>query len=376
MRNPMRGGTGFRTASSVVCAAVAAVLLVVGLTTWAYTGPASADTGSASSTTAVTDITGTPLGASTTTSSTAPSVGPRRIIDPTASALYVDNNNCLACHGNAKMASELMNVTRPDGTSIALYVNPKDLENSVHRFNDCTVCHSSEPHDTQSALSKLSQAEKCGTCHQYEYKQYIGSVHGTPQKAGNSDPATCTDCHSTTSSPHNIVRVLDPGASTYPGNIAKTCAKCHDNGKLMGKYGIVEKVYDSYMRSFHGKAISLSGQGAALSQLNTATCTNCHGSHNISAVGNAANSVSGKQNLLKTCQGCHPTAGPEFVAGFPGHRVANSSYLPQVYWGGKLFYYFSRGLLGMGMLLVLSSILMRIGSWTKRKLSRPADKEE
>ena len=30
----------------------------------------------------------------------------------------------------------------------------------------------------------------------------------------------------------------------------------------------------------------------------------------------------------------------------------------------------------MGMLLVLSSILMRIGSWTKRKLSRPADKEE
>ena len=149
--------------------------------------------------------------------------------------------------------TDIMTKQRPDGTSIALYVDPNGLEYSVHRFNDCTTCHSSKPHDVQTPLTKLSLAEKCGSCHQFEYDQYIESVHGAPQTSGNSDPATCTDCHSANSNPHNVVRVLDPSASTYPKNIAQTCAKCHDDPKLMGKYGIVEKVYDSYMRSFHGK---------------------------------------------------------------------------------------------------------------------------
>jgi len=66
--------------------------------------------------------------------------------------------------------------------------------------------------------------------------------------------------------------VLEYNAPTYKKNIAQTCAKCHGNEELMASYGIVEKVYESYMRSFHGKAMQLGTY--EITQLDKATCTN------------------------------------------------------------------------------------------------------
>ena len=336
-----------------------AALVCVGAATLLYTGPAAADAGA--STTSSTEI--------------VPSSGPSIAFDPSAPRPYLDRNNCISCHGDSSLTG-IMTLQRPDGSSVALYVDPNQLSISVHRFNDCTTCHTSTPHEVSTPLTKLSLAQKCGSCHAYEYNQYIKSVHGAPQAGGNSDPATCTDCHSATSNPHNIVRVLDQSASTYPSNIAHTCAKCHDDPKLMSKYGIVEKVYDSYMKSFHGKAMSLSGDKTALQQLNTATCVNCHGAHNISMVSDPTAPVAGMDNLLKTCQSCHPNAGPEFVKGFLGHKAANSDLLPQVYWGGKAFYIFSRIMLASGLLIVLTSISLRVGPWAGRKIKDRRKKDK
>lgn len=279
--------------------------------------------------------------------------------------MYLDTNNCLACHGDPSLTKQ-----RADGTSISLYVNAADLPQAVHHYQDCTKCHTNNPHEVQTPLSKLSLAEKCGTCHQYEYGQYMNSVHGVPQPGGNSDPATCTDCHSANSNPHNVVRVLETGASTYPKNIAQTCAKCHDDPKLMDKYGIVEKVYDSYMRSYHGKAIKLAPDNATIQQLDTATCVNCHGSHNIKATNDPAAPVAGMDNLLRTCQLCHSGAGPEFVNGFLGHKAVNSDFLPQVYWAGTSFYIFSRAMLAGGVLIVATSIGLRGVPRVIRKVKR------
>jgi len=312
--------------------------------------------------------------ASQSTTTTAPPVTPTYIPDPTGGRPYVDQNNCLACHGDPSL-KDLMTKQRPDGSTVALYVDPAVLSYSVHRFTDCTTCHTDRPHDVPTPLTKLSLAEKCGSCHQHQYSQYIASVHGAPQTSGNSDPASCTDCHSATSSPHNVVRVLDPSASTYPKNIAQTCAKCHDDPELMAKYGIVEKVYDSYMRSFHGKAISLSGESAALQQLKTATCVNCHGSHNISSTSDPTSPVAGMENLAKTCEQCHPGAGVEFAEGFLGHKEADSRHIPQVYWGEKFFFVFTRVVLAGGVVLVVGPF----GRWGVEQIKRrrkPPGKEE
>jgi hypothetical protein len=255
-------------------------------------------------------------------------------------------------------------------------VDASDLPQAAHRYQDCTVCHGSNPHENKTPLTKLSLAEKCGSCHQYEYGQYVESVHGVPVAGGNSDPATCADCHSADGNAHSVVRVLDPTASTYPKNIAQTCAKCHNDPALMDKYGIVEKVYDSYMRSFHGKAMKLSPESATIQQLDTATCVNCHGAHNIKSVGDPGSSVAGMDNLLKTCRGCHPQAGPEFVKGFLGHKVASSSQFPQVFWGGTIFYVLSRVILAVGFLVMATSVGLRGVPWLRRRIKRDNNREE
>jgi len=312
--------------------------------------------------------------ASSTSSSTIPIKGPDIPSDPTSPLPYVDKNNCLSCHGDETLTRDLITREQPDGSSMSLYVDPVGLTYSVHRYQDCTTCHGDRPHDVDTPLTKLSLAEKCGSCHQYQFGQYINSVHGTPQLEGNSDPASCTDCHSANSNPHNVVRVLDPAATTYPTNIAETCGKCHNDPELMNRYGIVEKVYDSYMESFHGESIRLSGS-AALEQLDSATCVNCHGAHNVASTSDPDSPVAGMENLLNTCKSCHPSAGPEFVSGFIGHKSVSAETLPEVYWGGRAFYIFTRLMLTFGMLTVATSIGLRVVPWTARKIKARGKKE-
>jgi len=273
---------------------------------------------------------------------------------------YIDENRCLSCHGDPELKKKYA-----DGTSISLFVDTGDLPYAVHRFLDCTTCHTDDPHAVETPLSKVSQG-----CHEFEYTQHAASVHGVPLNGGNSDTATCADCHSEDGNPHDIVRVLDPLASTYPRNVASTCAKCHDDPALMDKYGIVEKVYDSYMASFHGKAMELSPNDATILQLDTATCVNCHGVHNIKPVNDPTAPVAGMDNLLHTCQLCHPSAGSEFVSSFLGHKAANSDYFPVVYYGGTIFSIAVRILLGFGVLTVLISISLRFGPWVAGKFRR------
>ncbi len=364
-------------------------VLAIALAAWLYAGPASAHPGNscdpepghgtpgchADATTPSAESAAGGSDAMVPTTDVVPSSGPATAFDPNALQMFADRYNCLSCHGDPAL-SNLLTREQPDGSTIVLYVDTQGSSNSVHRYKDCTECHTTEPHNVETPLTKLSLSQKCGTCHEYEYTQHKASVHGVPLQSGNTDPATCTDCHSDTSDPHNVVRVLDPVASAYPQNVAETCAKCHDDPTLMDKYGIVEKVYSTYMRSFHGKAIKLAPEGAPIRQLDTATCVNCHGAHNISLASDPGGPVAGMNNLLVTCQSCHPDAGPEFVEGFLGHKAANSDYLPEVYWGGMSFYVFSRAMLAGGALIVVTSISLRGVPWVTRRIKRRKSKEE
>ncbi|HEY81913.1 MAG TPA: hypothetical protein G4O01_01315 [Dehalococcoidia bacterium] len=269
----------------------------------------------------------------------------------------LDENNCLSCHGNPELTK-----TNGEGKEVSLYVSEEAVNTAAHRFIDCTTCHTAQPHQVNTPLTKLSLAQKCGTCHQYQYKLHLQSVHGQQLAQGNPDVATCVDCHSPTGNPHSVIRVLEYSAPAYKKNIAQTCAKCHDNEELMASYGIVEKVYESYMRSFHGKAIQLGTY--EITQLDKATCTNCHGYHDIKSTRDPTSPVSGVQNLAKTCEQCHPGAGVEFARGFLGHKEASPENIPAAHYTEVFFTILLTVVVVAGAFVVVTAVVrFAINRW-------------
>ncbi len=268
-----------------------------------------------------------------------------------------DEKKCLTCHNSTELFK-----TTPDGAKVSLYVSQKAMSTSAHRYIDCTTCHTAEPHKVETPLTKLSLAEKCGTCHRSEYKLHLDSIHGQQLAQGNEDVATCVDCHSPSGNAHSVIRVLEYDAPTYKKNIAQTCASCHSNDELRADYGIVEKGYESYLRSFHGKAMSLGTY--EISQLDKATCTNCHGVHDIKATDDPAAPVAGLDKLAKTCEQCHPGAGVEFARGFLGHKEASLENIPAAYRTEVLFTVLTRSVIAFGGLVVIAAVVrFSINRW-------------
>lgn len=287
----------------------------------------------------------------------------------------LDEYNCLQCHSDPSLKKQ-----NGSGNSVSLYVRKSALDASAHRYIDCTTCHLPQTHlkipqgytctvchpaghlPFETPLTKLSLAEKCGTCHQYEYGLHLQSIHGQQLVQGNPDVATCVDCHSADATPHNVIRVLEYNAPTYKKNISQTCARCHGNKELMERYGIVEKVYESYMRSFHGKAIQLGTY--EISQLDKATCTNCHGTHDIKLITDPQAPVAGRENLAKVCEQCHPNAGVEFARGFLGHKEASLKESPVVYYAERFFLVLTVSTLSLGAIIIaMAGIRWLIRGW-------------
>jgi hypothetical protein len=266
-----------------------------------------------------------------------------------APAYAIDSNNCLQCHSNPDLKK-----TNGNGESVSLYVNEERANTAAHRYIECTTCHSDNPHQSPSELDKLSLAQKCGTCHQYEYNQHVESIHGQQLVLGNRDVATCVNCHSEDNSPHSVIRVLEYNAPAFKKNIAQTCSKCHAQEKLMSSYGIVEKVYESYMRSFHGKALQLGTYETT--ELDKATCTNCHGVHDIKAANDPTSPVAGLDNLAKTCDTCHPGGGVKFASGFLGHKEASPSNIPVAHYAEIFFKIFLISVISFGVIIMILAV--------------------
>jgi len=275
----------------------------------------------------------------------------------TETSYALDENNCLVCHGTPKLTT-----TNGDGNEISLYVSESAVNTAAHRYIDCTTCHTDDPHNVDTPLTKLSLAQKCGSCHEYQYKVHLESVHGEQLAQGNLDVATCVDCHSQEHNPHSVIRVLEYNAPAYKKNVAETCARCHSDEELMANYGIVEKVYESYMRSFHGKAMKLGTY--EITQLDKATCTNCHGVHDIQGANDPESPVAGLENLADTCDQCHTGGGVEFAASFLGHKEASSQNIPAAHYAEILFTTLLITVLSFGALVVIAAIVrFSINRW-------------
>lgn len=168
--------------------------------------------------------------------------------------------------------------------------------------------------------AKLAQAqENCLQCHGDKASSVQGSEHNF---------LSCTSCHTGIEGyPHPA------GASLNKKEIVTTCTSCHK--------GLVT---ESYARSFHSKAVHLGSERSA-------SCADCHGSHDILGQ-DYPNSTVAKENIPKTCANCHKQASPGFSEGKEHYELTATGSGAPMYYTGKFFIWLT--------LIVITALVIHI----------------
>ncbi|MFQ5794119.1 MAG: cytochrome c3 family protein [Candidatus Bipolaricaulia bacterium] len=196
-----------------------------------------------------------------------------------------DRNTCQRCHG-------IQGGPFP-------FVDVEMYQASIHKDLECIDCHRGIgrlPHAT------TLESVRCGLCHRSAEALYQESIHAEAIGEGIEEAAHCWDCHGT----HNILPGREMGSLIYPQNLPSTCGRCHSDPELAQKYGIpIENPYELYEKSVHAQALA---QG----NIDVATCTNCHGSHEIRPLTELKSSIH-KGNIPKTCSQCHEPVYENYV---------------------------------------------------------------
>ncbi len=323
-----------------------------------------------------------------------------------------DNSFCLVCHSSTEESLVLA-----DGTEISAAVDLEVLEHSVHGTSNedsalgCVDCHGSDifPHDgpypetgraytVQSSLmctnchveqtenladgvhytaladgnllsascvdchgahdvqppdaTVTQTSETCGSCHVSTFDEYHDSVHGEALFAGDENAPTCVDCH-------GVHGIQHPTTALFRNRSPELCATCHADEELMAEYDISTNVFDSYLSDFHGTTVSLFSQTAPNVPTNKAVCYDCHGVHNITAADDSKGQVV-RDNLLETCQECHPTATSDFPDTWVGHFEPTFESHPLVFVVDLFYDIFIPVVLGGFILLIGVDIFGRI----------------
>jgi len=120
-----------------------------------------------------------------------------------------------------------------------------------------------------------------------QYSEYLTSVHGKRNQAGDANVATCVDCHGT----HGILAVSNPTSPVYATNVASTCGRCHADARRMAPYQIPTNQMEEYLKSVHGETLVKNRD------LSAPTCNDCHGNHGATPPG--------VDSVANVCGQCH-----------------------------------------------------------------------
>jgi formate dehydrogenase gamma subunit len=255
----------------------------------------------------------------------------------------VADQDCLACHGQAGFKSDSGKSISIDpakhGASVHAVLSCKDCHTAIKEFPhpakmakvQCATCHADEVKAFQtSAHSVLGEnaceschgnvhvvttteklmPAKCAECHDGEVKQLAGSIHGQAAKNGDADAPKCVSCHGAI---HGVKAGSEPDSRIASKNLPDTCAQCHSDAGFLSRHKIpVAHPVASYKQSVHGRAVAMGKEAA--------TCSSCHGSHNIYPATDARSSVN-HWNVPGTCAQCHKEIARQFNESVHGQAV-------------------------------------------------------
>jgi len=247
---------------------------------------------------------------------------------------------CVDCHGtdnfphdNAPAALDARNYRiEQSNTCVECHEDhTANLADDVHytalvagnlRAATCVDCHGA--HDVQHPTENpTAVVENCGDCHLIVFDDYQQSVHGVALFNGDENVPTCASCH-------GVHGIAHPTTALFRNNSPELCADCHADEALMTEYDISTNVFDSYLTDFHGATIALFEQDDPNVASNKAVCSDCHGVHNITPADDSKSQVV-RENLLATCQECHPGATSDFPDSWVGHFEPTLDSHPLLY---------------------------------------------
>lgn len=183
-------------------------------------------------------------------------------------------------------------------------VAPKAFEQSVHGPLGCTGCHD-EIHDYPHP-AKIAKPQ-CATCHE-EPAQKLGA--GAHARSGGP---SCLSCHG---SPHTVRAATDPQSPVAKANLPQTCGTCHASPQFQASHNLsIARPVEAYRASVHGRAIHAGRLGAA-------SCSDCHGSHDILPARDARSPIN-RWAVPKTCGACHAEILKAYESSVHGRAVSH-----------------------------------------------------
>ncbi len=325
-----------------------------------------------------------------------------------------DNNACLGCHSRPGLTIDL-----PSGEQLPISVDETSFNQSVHGTQNCSACHTNiraYPHPERTAQTRrdytLQARDSCKTCHDQQYQENMDGVHQKALDAGNRNAPICSDCHDphnqkqitaqvnsaptcarchnaifeqyaasvhgagaqgknnpdvpTCTTCHGVHRISDPTTAAFRIDSPQLCAKCHTDAAIMDKYGLSTQVLNTYVADFHGTTVTLFEKQSPDQATNKPVCYDCHGVHDIRRTDDPQKGLQVRQNLLVTCQKCHPDATDNFPDSWLSHYIPDRERYPLVYYV-QLFYAILIPLVLGGMALyILTDIYRKLRTGGKK----------
>jgi nitrate/TMAO reductase-like tetraheme cytochrome c subunit len=274
---------------------------------------------------------------------------------------------CTDCHHDLERYAEFPHAPLPDMTPREMTVAAEESCQGCHTYifethldsvhaealaggnleaATCLDCHGSHSiQDADEPRERISNT--CGACHTGEHEAYANSVHGAALLGEqNPDVAVCTDCH-------GVHSIEDPTTAAFHLNSPQICADCHADDEMMAKYDISTDVFETYVADFHGTTVTLFEKQSPDQETNSAVCYDCHGVHNILPADDEHSQIL-KENLLTTCQQCHPNATANFPNAWMSHFRPSWEHNRLVYVVDLFYRFFIPTVLG-GFLIYIGS---------------------
>ena len=266
------------------------------------------------------------------------------------------SEECLACHSDQDLKKEI-----GKGQFVSLFVDSAHLARSPHNTLTCAKCHVGIP---EGPHAEQVPKVRCDTCHRKPHEEMLGSVHArldgkgpsgrciachgthdmrrvagdgsticsachrreatqtargihvTARGEGNRNLPTCVTCHTA----HAVKSRRDPASPTSRGHIHETCATCHGDPQVIAQEHIARpRVVPLFEQSIHGRAIREKGK------LTAATCTDCHGAHEIRRAADPASTIF-KRNVATTCSQCHSGEAQRFRLSVHGDAISRGIF--------------------------------------------------